>query len=169
MIPRTLAPVVPELAGNCPVVTVTGPRQSGKTTLSRAAFPENAYVNLESPDLREFARSDPRGFLSAYSDGQILDELQRVPELASYLQPMVDARGERGLFVLTGSQQFGVMTTLTQSLAGRTALFKLLPLSKSSPRSSTSTASARPPTFWAPRTRLMSAATPSGAACSRAW
>jgi len=169
MMPRTLAPVVRELAGKRPVVTVTGPRQSGKTTLSRAAFPENAYVNLESPDLREFARSDPRGFLSAYSDGQILDELQRVPELASYLQPMVDARGERGLFVLTGSQQFEVMTILTQSLAGHTALLTLLPLSKSSHRSSTSTTSAWPPAFWAPRTRLMSAATPSGAACSRAW
>jgi predicted AAA+ superfamily ATPase len=129
MIPRTLAPVVQKLAGKYPVVTVTGPRQSGKTTLCRAVFPEKAYVNLESPDLREFARSDPRGFLSAYSDGAILDEIQRVPELASYLQPMVDARGERGLFVLTGSQQFEVMTTITQSLAGRTALLKLLPLS----------------------------------------
>jgi uncharacterized protein len=129
MISRTLEPILKALAGQYPVVTVTGPRQSGKTTLCRSAFPGKPYVNLESPDVREFARSDPRGFLSTYPAGAILDEIQRVPQLLSYLQPLVDERNEPGLFILTGSQQFEVMTTITQSLAGRTALLKLLPLS----------------------------------------
>lgn len=129
MIPRALTPTVKKLATQYPVVTVTGPRQSGKTTLCRAAFPKKPYVNLESPDTREFARNDPRGFLSTYENGAILDEIQRVPELVSYLQPMVDENPEPGRYVLTGSQQFEVMTTITQSLAGRTALLKLLPLS----------------------------------------
>lgn len=129
MIRRILAPTFIELAGQYPVVTVTGPRQSGKTTLCRATFPEKPYVNLEAPDTREFARSDPRGFLAAYKNGAILDEIQRVPELLSYLQPMVDENPVPGRFILTGSQQFEVMTTIAQSLAGRTALLKLLPLS----------------------------------------
>ncbi len=129
MIPRTLEPVLHQLAGQYPVLTVTGPRQSGKTTLCRSAFADKPYVNLESPDIREFARSDPRGFLASYADGAILDEIQRVPQLLSYLQPVVDDRNETGLFILTGRQQFEVMTSITQSLAGRTALLKLLPLS----------------------------------------
>jgi len=129
MIPRTLEHSLKELAGQYPVVTVTGPRQSGKTTLCRAAFPAKPYVNLESLDVREFARSDPRRFLAAYVDGAILDEIQRTPQLLSYLQPMVDEHGETGRFILTGSQQFEVRTTINQSLAGRTALLKLLPLS----------------------------------------
>lgn len=129
MIPRLLGPILKTLAGQYPVITVTGPRQSGKTTLCRATFPAKPYVNLESPDVREFARSDPRGFLATYGNGAILDEIQRAPQLLSYVQPMVDDNPERGRFILTGSQQFEVMTTLTQSLAGRTALLKLLPLS----------------------------------------
>lgn len=129
MIPRVLSPTVKKLATQYPVVTVTGPRQSGKTTLCRAAFPNKPYVNLESPDTRDFARNDPRGFLSTYADGAILDEIQRVPELVSYLQPIVDDNKEPGQYILTGSQQFEVMTTITQSLAGRSALLKLLPLS----------------------------------------
>jgi predicted AAA+ superfamily ATPase len=129
MIPRILMPILTQLAGQYPVITVTGPRQSGKTTLCRTAFPDKPYVNLESPDIREFARSDPRGFLAAYHGGAILDEIQRVPDLLSYLQPMVDERQEPGLFILTGSQQFEVMNTISQSLAGRTALLKLLPFS----------------------------------------
>lgn len=129
MIPRILKSVLQKLATQYPVVTVTGPRQSGKTTLCRDAFKNKPYVNLESPDIREFARNDPRGFLSSYGDGAIFDEIQRTPQLLSYLQPMVDERDEPGLFILTGSQQFEVMTTITQSLAGRTALLKLLPLS----------------------------------------
>jgi len=129
MIPRTLEPKLKELASQYPVVTVTGPRQSGKTTLCRAAFPNKPYVNLERPDIREFAISDARGFLASHADGAILDEIQRVPQLLSYLQVLVDERNEAGLFILTGSQQFEVMTNITQSLAGRTALLKLLPLS----------------------------------------
>jgi predicted AAA+ superfamily ATPase len=129
MIPRTLMPILKQLAGQYPVVTVTGPRQSGKTTLCRATFPDKPYVNLESPDTREFAHSDPRGFLSSYPDGAILDEIQRVPRLLSFVQPIVDEHKVPGQFILTGSQQFEVMTTISQSLAGRTALLKLLPLS----------------------------------------
>lgn len=129
MIPRTLEPILKELAGQYPIVTVTGPRQSGKTTLCRAAFPDKPYVNLERPDVRDFAGSDPRGFLASHANGAILDEIQRVPQLVSYLQPLVDERQQPGQFILTGSQQFEVMTTITQSLAGRTALLKLLPLS----------------------------------------
>jgi len=129
MIPRTLESVLKKLAGQYPVVTITGPRQSGKTTLCRAAFPDTPYVNLERPDIREFACSDPLGFFAAHADGAILDEIQRAPQLVSYLQALVDERGQPGQFILTGSQQFEVMTTITQSLAGRTALLKLLPLS----------------------------------------
>lgn len=128
MIPRTLAPIFTSLAGQYPVITVTGPRQSGKTTLCRTTFPEKSYVNLEAPDTRDFARNDPRGFLATYKDGAILDEIQRAPELLSYLQPIVDENPAPGRFILTGSQQFDVMTHVTQSLAGRTALLKLLPL-----------------------------------------
>ncbi len=129
MIPRTITPVLKQLADQYPVVTLTGPRQSGKTTLCRSAFPDKLYVNLESPDTREFAHSDPRGFLSSCPDGAILDEIQRVPQLLSYLQPIIDERSVPGQFILTGSQQFEVMTTISQSLAGRTALLKLLPFS----------------------------------------
>ena len=126
---RTLEVYLRKLAINYPVVTVTGPRQSGKTTLCRAVFPDKPYVNLEAPDLREYATRDPRGFLAGYPDGAILDEIQRVPELPSFLQPLVDDRPDVGRYILTGSQQFEVMTTISQSLAGRTGLVKLLPLS----------------------------------------
>jgi hypothetical protein len=129
MIRRTIEPVLQNLAAKYPVVTVTGPRQSGKTTLCRIAFPEKAYANLEAPDTRHFAASDPRGFLARFPDGAIFDEIQRVPELLSYIQPIVDERNTAGMFVLTGSQQFEVLDTVNQSLAGRTALVKLLPLS----------------------------------------
>lgn len=129
MIQRTLTSEAIRLAGQYPAVTITGPRQSGKTTLCKAAFPGKPYVNLESPDIREFATRDPRGFLAAYPDGAILDEIQRTPQLFSYLQPLIDEQPAPGRFILTGSQQFEVMTTISQSLAGRTALLKLLPFS----------------------------------------
>lgn len=129
MIPRTAAPALLSLAGQYPVVTVTGPRQSGKTTLCRAVFPDKAYANLEQPDVRAFARDDPRGFLRAYAGGAILDEIQRAPELPSYLQPLVDEDAAPGRFILTGSEQLEVLNRVSQSLAGRTGLLKLLPFS----------------------------------------
>lgn len=112
-----------------PVVTVTGPRQSGKTTLCRSTFPNLKYVNLEAPDQRQFAESDPRGFLARLDGGAILDEIQRIPDLLSYLQVLVDEEGRNGQFVLTGSEQFELSRSISQSLAGRTALFRLLPFS----------------------------------------
>ena len=115
------------LSGQYPVITLTGPRQSGKTTVCRKAFPDKPYANLEWPDTRQFAVNDPRGFLSQYPDGAVLDEIQRAPDLVSYIQPMVDEDQREGRFILTGSQQFEVSNTINQSLAGRTALVKLLP------------------------------------------
>jgi uncharacterized protein len=128
-IPRLLEDRILTLSKNYPVVTVTGPRQSGKTTLTRAVFPERPYVNLESPDIREFARTDPRGFLAQYPRGAILDEIQHVPELLSYIQVLVDERQETDLFILTGSEQFRIRNSISQSLAGRTGILRLLPFS----------------------------------------
>ena len=124
---RTIESVIQDLITKYPVVTIMGPRQSGKTTLCRKAFPEKQYVNLEAPDERQFAIEDPRGFLNTYQDGAILDEIQRTPELLSYLQPMVDEDPVPGKFILTGSQQLNVRESLTQSLAGRTGILTLLP------------------------------------------
>ena len=112
-----------------PIVTVTGPRQSGKTTLCRETFPDLNYVNLELPDDREFAESDPRGFLAQLGNSGIIDEVQRVPDLLSYIQVAVDEKRSNSLFILTGSAQFELHRRITQTLAGRTALLRLLPLS----------------------------------------
>ncbi|MDP2367810.1 ATP-binding protein [Rhodoferax sp.] len=128
-IPRHLAAVLSERARQYPVVTVTGPRQAGKTTLCRDAFPNLPYANLEQPDVREFALADPGGFLARYPRGAVIDEVQRVPSLLSWIQVRVDAMPGNGQFILTGSHQFDLMASITQSLAGRTALLKLLPLS----------------------------------------
>ncbi len=127
--PRTLEPLVRRAAGEYPVVTITGPRQSGKTTLCRALFPHKPYVNLEPLDEREYARKDPRGFLAQYPDGAVIDEVQHAPDLASYIQVMVDEDPAPGRFIITGSQHFGISRTISQSLAGRTAVVYLLPLS----------------------------------------
>ena len=129
MIERQIAPHLVELFRQYPFVTVTGPRQSGKTTLCRATFPDLAYVDLDAPDERDFATSDPRRFLGRFGGGAILDEVQRVPELLSYLKVLGDEDGGNSLFVLTGSQQFGLSEAIGQSLAGRTALLRLLPFS----------------------------------------
>ena len=129
MITREITPCLVALFEKYPFVTVTGPRQSGKTTLCRSAFPHLKYVNLEAPDQREFAESDPRGFLSQLGEGAILDEIQRVPELLSYLQVLADEQRRNSLFVLTGSEQFRLSYAISQSLAGRTALLRLLPFS----------------------------------------
>ena len=129
MIEREIAPCLVELFQQYPFVTVTGPRQSGKTTLCRAAFPHLDYVNLEAPDQREFAESDPRGFLARLNRGAILDEIQRVPDLLSYLQVLADEAGRNSLFVLAGSERFQLSGARNQSLAGRTGLLRLLPFS----------------------------------------
>lgn len=117
------------LARGFPIIAVTGPRQSGKTTLARATFPGKPYLSLEDPDTRLLAESDPRGLLSRFPSGAILDEVQRAPALFSYLQTHVDADVRPGAYVLTGSQQFGLLSGITQSLAGRVGMVQLLPFS----------------------------------------
>ena len=129
VIPRTLEPHLRTAATRWPIITLTGPRQSGKTTLCRAVFPQLPWVSLEAPDVRARALADPRGFLNEYREGAILDEFQRVPELLSYLQGEIDSDPRPLRFVLTGSQNLNLMQAVTQSLAGRTALFTLLPFS----------------------------------------
>nr|MBF0222812.1 ATP-binding protein [Desulfobulbaceae bacterium] len=129
LITRTAERYLLRFAGQYPVVTITGPRQSGKTTLCRKVFADKKYVSLENLDSRQFAREDPRGFLAGMPDGAILDEIQQTPELLSYIQTLVDEDERHGLFILTGSQQFEVSNAINQSLAGRTAIIKLLPFS----------------------------------------
>ncbi|NBB31243.1 ATP-binding protein [Cellulophaga sp. BC115SP] len=127
MIARTITNKVNELLGKYPIVSITGPRQSGKTTLTRMLRPDYQYVSLENPSDRLFAQQDPVGFLETYQNGVILDEVQYVPELFSYLQIYTDARQRMGEYILTGSQNFLLMEKITQSLAGRVAIFNLLP------------------------------------------
>jgi predicted AAA+ superfamily ATPase len=129
MIKRDLENQVIKAASQFPVVTITGPRQSGKSTLCKKLFPEYGYVNLEAPDIRRFAVQDPRGFLHQFKEGAILDEIQRCPELPSYLQVMVDEDRIKGKWILTGSQNLTLLESISQSLAGRTAVLHLLPLS----------------------------------------
>ncbi len=129
MIYREISKLCKTFSTQYPVITLTGPRQSGKTTLSRNLFPDKAYINLEQPDQRRLVLEDPRGFLKQYPDGAILDEIQRTPELPSYIQGIVDDNDKTGMFILTGSQQLEISQSISQSLAGRTAMVKLLPLS----------------------------------------
>lgn len=129
MFKRTLSGKLSALAKKFPVVSIMGPRQSGKTTLSKKVFEDHDYVSLEEPDEREFALADPKGFLRRFSGGVILDEVQRAPDLLSYIQGIVDRENIPGRFILTGSQQFHVMEKVSQTLAGRTAIVYLLPLS----------------------------------------
>jgi predicted AAA+ superfamily ATPase len=128
-ITRKLEVVMDRLVRQYPVVTVTGPRQSGKTTLCRKLFPEYNYVSLEKPDIRRRAQNDPNGFLEDLKERAIIDEVQRVPELFSYIQVIVDEAQIPGQFILTGSAQFELFEKIGQSLAGRTTLLKLLPFS----------------------------------------
>ena len=127
VIDRNLAGPLLNRTRHYPVVTVTGPRQSGKTTLCRAVFPNRPYVSLEGMDMRAYAREDPRGFLREYRDGAVIDEVQRAPDLTSYLQELVDEDPTPGRFVLTGSQHFGLTEAVSQSLAGRVGVLHLLP------------------------------------------
>jgi len=127
-IERTISHVVLKLSTQYPVLTITGPRQSGKTTLCQKLFPGKPYITLEDLETRKYSIDDPKGFLSQFPDGAILDEIQRSPDLLSYIQGIVDQRKVNGMFIITGSQQFEVMSSITQSLAGRTAIIKLLPL-----------------------------------------
>jgi predicted AAA+ superfamily ATPase len=129
MIKRELEAGVRKLAGQFKAVAITGPRQSGKTTLARAVFADKAYVSLEAPDERERAIRDPRQFLSRFAEGCVLDEVQRAPQLFSYLQEELDRSADPGRYILTGSQQFGMMEQITQSLAGRIGMATLLPFS----------------------------------------
>jgi len=126
---RTIRPLLERRARTSPAVVLTGPRQSGKTTLVRAVFPDKPYANLEAPDVRERALDDPRGFLDGMPDGGVLDEVQRAPDLLSYIQVDVDTRQQRGRWILTGSQNLLLHSGVSQSLAGRAALLELLPFS----------------------------------------
>jgi uncharacterized protein len=134
MIERDLTDRAREASEAFPIVTITGPRQSGKSTFSRAVFPDRSYVNLELPDNRRFAQGDPRAFLASHPDGAILDEVQRCPDLLSYLQVLVDEDRTPGKWILTGSQNLLLLESVSQSLAGRAAILHLLPLSRTEMR-----------------------------------
>ena len=129
MIKRSLTKKLEYLSKKYPVVSVVGPRQSGKTTLIKNVFKNKPYVSLETPEMLAYAENDPRGFLSEYPKGAILDEVQRSPHLFSYIQGIVDDINKPGMFILSGSQHFLLLEKITQSLAGRVALLNLLPLS----------------------------------------
>jgi predicted AAA+ superfamily ATPase len=129
MIKRIASDKILDLAQQFKAVAIIGPRQSGKTTLSRSCFPEKPYVSLENPQNREFAQTDPAGFLNTYGEGAILDEVQRVPELLSWLQQELDEDERRGKFILTGSNNLLLLEKITQTLAGRVAYIDLLPFS----------------------------------------
>jgi predicted AAA+ superfamily ATPase len=129
MITRNITEELFRAATEYPVVTILGPRQSGKTTLARMTFPDKPYFSLEDPDVRMAAEADPRSFLAQMEEGGILDEIQRFPLLLSYIQGMVDGIGKRGRFILTGSHQPQLHEAISQSLAGRTAMLTLWPFS----------------------------------------
>jgi len=131
MIPRLLAKKMQQASRQFPIVSLMGPRQSGKTTLVKSLFPRAAYVSFEDPDIRRNAAADLRGFLSSYKKMLIIDEVQRIPEVFSYIQAIVDERGKNGQFIFTGSQNYLLHEKISQSLAGRVAILRLLPLSLS--------------------------------------
>lgn len=129
MFQRTIEPELIQMTKEYPVVTVLGPRQAGKTTLVKMAFPNKPYINMESPEIRMLAEADPNGLLARYPDGVVIDEIQRAPALLSYIQVIVDEKHQNGQFILTGSHQLDLQNHISQSLAGRTAILNLLPLS----------------------------------------
>ncbi len=128
MIIRQIVKVINALKDKFPVIALTGPRQSGKTTLLKNTFPDYEYISLEDPNNRDFAQTDPKSFLKRYANHVIFDEVQRVPHLFSYIQTIVDESRQMGQFILSGSQNFQLLQNITQSLAGRVVIFKLLPL-----------------------------------------
>lgn len=130
MINRDIAGKIKQLSEKFPIVTVTGPRQSGKSTLLKHIFSDWRYVSLENPDMRSFASEDPNGFIKTFDNHVIIDEAERVPSLFSYLQTHIDDINETGMYMLAGSRNFHLMAAIDQSLAGRTAIMKLLPLSR---------------------------------------
>ncbi len=136
MIARQAAKTLKRLEKGFPVLCITGPRQSGKTTLARATFPDKPYLSLEDPDIARLAKEDPRGLLDSYRDGLILDEAQTVPEIFTYLKTAVDVDPKPGKYIVTGSQQFGLLSGVAESLAGRAAFLTLLPFSTEELRSS---------------------------------
>jgi predicted AAA+ superfamily ATPase len=129
MIARDAESILKKLAAQFKVIALTGPRQSGKSTLARTTFPNKKYISLENPDIREAAMDDTRGFLNNLADGAIVDEAQRVPELFSYLQQVLDESQEKGRFILTGSNNFSMLENISQTLAGRIGYLELLPFS----------------------------------------
>lgn len=129
MIPRQAVDTLRRLEKGFPVLCITGPRQSGKTTLARATFPNKPYLSLEDPDIARLAREDPRGLLDSYREGLILDEVQTVPDIFAYLKTSVDADPLPGKYIVTGSRQFGLFAGVSESLAGRAAFVSLLPFS----------------------------------------
>lgn len=155
MIQRTLENYLRKDAGYYPILTVTGPRQSGKTTLVKAAFPTYEYVSLEETDTRQFAKDDPRGFLDRYPGPVILDEAQRAPDLFSYLQTAVDRDAAPGRFILTGSQNFLLMEKVSQSLAGRTGILHLLPFERAELEGNLRTAPEDPGTLFTNKTSAL--------------
>lgn len=130
IISRDIEPRLKLLARQFPAIILTGPRQSGKSTLCKSVFHHHSYATLESPDVRSFALEDPRGFLAQFPKGAILDEIQQCPRLSSYLQELLDSDPQPGRWILTGSQNFSLMASTSQSLAGRAAILHLLPLSR---------------------------------------
>ena len=130
MIHRILSAKLKELSTKYPIITLTGPRQSGKSTLLRNEFSDYTYLSMENPDIKEFAINDPNGFLKTYPDRVILDEIQKVPLLFSYLQTYTDKENKTGMYFLAGSQNFLLLKSISQSLAGRTPILKLLPFSR---------------------------------------